>query len=263
MLNVFLLLSVSWWLPEGFHNQAEAEGSPSSGPVYSGGSVLLSSSDIPNHWSPWQCHRQHDIRLNLGGIVEVSDEARFGMTKESCVQPPLSWKQTALFWFMASKASVQDCVASCTWEEHCGDKSMRQRTAVQTVVSREQRLWWDRQGSSSIKDLHLVTHLLPPATSPYLVRTNLSVNELLEGNALGPNYNNGVRGKGRQGCWLMQQHSLQDLQGTGKLGHRRAGNPVWRQADLRRREVWCFGLILRRRRLILLFKDSQIRGILS
>lgn len=70
VLNVFLLLSVSWWLPEGFHNQAE--GSPSSGPVYSGGSVLLSSSDIPDHWSPWQCHHQHDIRLNLGGIMEVA-----------------------------------------------------------------------------------------------------------------------------------------------------------------------------------------------
>lgn len=133
----------------------------------------------------------------------VSDEARFGMIKESCVQPPLSWKQKALFWFMASKASVHDCVASCTWEEHCGNKSMRQRTAVQTVVNTEQRLWWDRLGSSSIKDLHLVTNLLPPATSPYLVRTNLSVNELLEGNALCPNYNNGVRGKGRQRCWLM------------------------------------------------------------
>lgn len=39
---------------------------------------------------------------------------------------------------MASKASVHDCVASCTWEEHCGDKSMHQRTAVQTAVSTEQ-----------------------------------------------------------------------------------------------------------------------------
>lgn len=72
VLQVFLLLSVSWRLPEGFPNQAEAEGSPSPGSVYSGGSVLLSSSDIPNHWSPWQGHHQHDIRLNLGGILEVA-----------------------------------------------------------------------------------------------------------------------------------------------------------------------------------------------
>ena len=61
----------------------------------------------------------------------------------------------------------------------------------------------DGLGSSSIKDLHLVTNLLPPATSPYLVRTKLAVNELLEGNTFCPNYNNGVRGNGRQGCWLM------------------------------------------------------------
>lgn len=201
-LMFFLLLSVSWWLPEGFHNQAEAEGSPSSGPVCSGGSVLLSSSDIPNHWSPWQCRHQHDIRLNLGGIMEVAGVwwTQIWDDQRKLCTASLELKAEDLFWFMASKGSVHDPGASCTWEEYCGNKSMRQRTAVQTVVSTKQRLWWDRLGSSSIKDLHLVTNLLPPATSRYLVRTNLSVNELLEGNALCPNYNSGVRGKRRWGA---------------------------------------------------------------
>lgn len=73
----------------------------------------------------------------------------------------------------------------------------------------------DGLGSSSIKDLHLVTNLLPPATSPYLVRTKLSVNELLEGNAFCPNYNNGVREReGRVLANVTAGSTLQDLQGA-------------------------------------------------
>lgn len=69
----------------------------------------------------------------------MSDEPGFGMTKESCTTASLELKAD-LFWLTASQSSVPDHLASCTWEEYYGNRSMCQRTAVYIMVSTEQRL---------------------------------------------------------------------------------------------------------------------------